>query len=153
MNTQGSLRLRRKLLPFLLLPITALSALLLCGADSARKEATPVISVREFELRPGAKAEEFERFVRGEFGAAAVAGRPGVKLRVMKGDRGERKGGYILVWEFDSLATRNECFPQEGGWASSDFRGTLRGLKSAMDKFYGFVKEESSYTDYVTVSN
>jgi len=45
-----------------------------CGhpADSETKPSGPVFSMREFELKPGVKAEEFDAFVRKEM-AGAIA--------------------------------------------------------------------------------
>jgi hypothetical protein len=77
----------------------------------------------------------------------------GMKMRILKGDRGARKGRYMLVWEFDSVASRNVYFPREGGFASDAFREAWKRMSAVMDKFKSYVKEPSDYTDYVVVSD
>ncbi len=102
----------------LLVPLGLLggaAALLVSGANLEDKAPAPVLSMREFELKPGADAAEFEKFVRGEMCETVAKSVKGMKIKILKGDRGERKGAYILVWEFDSVAARNQFFPREGG--------------------------------------
>jgi len=74
----------------------------------------------------------------------------GTHFRILKGDRGDRKGGYLLIWEFESVAARNEFFPKEGGGACQQ---AWKRIKLAMEKFSIYVKEKRSYTDYVTVTD
>ena len=121
------------------------------AAETAPKPVPPVLSVREFELRSGVKPETFEAFVRQEV-ANVTKDAAGMKIRILKGDRGKRKGRYVLLWEFDSVASRNAYFPKEGGFASPAFREAWKKMSSVMDKFSGYVKEASAYTDYVVVS-
>ena len=113
----------------------------------------PVFSMRQFELKPGVKAEEFEGFVRSEMAGAIAKAMTGVKIQVLKGDRGARKGAYILIWEFDSVAARNRYFPREGGWSSLAFLQVLKQMKPVMNKFSGYVRAETVYTDYVAVAD
>jgi hypothetical protein len=122
------------------------------GADSIEQTPAPVMSMRFFELRPGVKPKAFESFVRTELADALGRGADGMKMHIFKGDRGERKGAYILVWEFDSVATRDRCFPREGRGSSPLFQGVWQRIKGAMSKFKSYVQERDSYTDYVAVS-
>jgi hypothetical protein len=121
------------------------------GSDKAAP--SPVLSVREFELRSGVKPEEFETYVRQELTHALSESKTGAHFRVLKGDRGDRKGGYILIWEFESIAARNEFFPREGGGASPACQQQWKRIKLAMEKFSIYAKEKHSYTDYVTVAD
>src|SRR5258708_1448380 len=96
--------MRRELeLCFLALVLLCAIAGLVPKAANQNRQAA-VLSMREFELKPGIKPEAFENFVRDELAAAVAQGKIGMKMHVMKGDRGERKGRYVLVWEFDSVA-------------------------------------------------
>jgi hypothetical protein len=113
----------------------------------------PVISVREFELRSGVKPEEFEKYAREELTRALSQAKTGTRFRILKGDRGDRKGGYLLIWEFESVAARNEFFPKEGGGASPACQQAWKRIKLAIEKFSIYVKEKRSYTDYVTVAD
>jgi hypothetical protein len=123
------------------------------GADAETNISPPILSMREFELKPGVKASDFERFVQGELAATVAKNVKGMKIKILKGDRGERKGGYILVWEFDSVADRNRFFPKEGGGSSPAFQDAWDHIKAVMGKFKNYTKDLSAYTDYVVVSS
>jgi hypothetical protein len=146
--------MRRHFLVTSIICVFAFIAVLLVRAvDSTRQSSQPVISVREFDLRSGIKPEEFETYVRQELTHALSQAKTGMRFRILKGDRGDRKGAYLLIWEFDSLAARNEFFPKEGGGASPACQQTWKRIKLAMEKFSIYVKEKHGYTDYVTVAD
>ena len=142
---------KRRVLTLLCLLIGA--ALLVSGANPEEKPPAPVLSMREFELKPGVRAAEFEKFVRGDLAQTVARNVRGMKIEILKGDRGDRKGAYILVWEFDSVDARNRFFPREGGLGGPPFKGAWEQIKTVMGKFKGYVKDLGSYTDYVVVSN
>ena len=129
------------------------AGLLVSGADPEEKTPAPVLSMREFELKPGVRAAEFEKFVRGDLAQTVARNVRGMKIEILKGDRGDRKGAYILVWEFDSVATRNRFFPREGGLGGPPFKEAWEQIRTVMGKFKGYVKDLGSYTDYVVVSS
>src|SRR6266850_1416594 len=131
--------------------IVGLGAVFVRGVES--NKASGVFSVREFELRSGVKPEEFEKYAREELTRAVSQAKTGTRFRILKGDRGDRKGGYLLIWEFESVAARNEFFPKEGGGASPACQQAWKRIKLAMEKFSIYVKEKHSYTDYVTVAD
>ena len=112
-----------------------------------------VFSVREFELKSGVKAEEFEALARRELSQILSEDKIGSRFRLLKGDRGERKDRYLLVWEFDSVTTRNEYFPKEGRGCSPAFEHNWRRIKLSLEKLSAFLKEKNSYTDYVSVTD
>jgi hypothetical protein len=132
--------------------IVGLGAVLVRAVESNR-EAAGVLSMREFELRSGVKPEEFEKYAREELTRALSQAKTGTHFRILKGDRGDRKGGYLLIWELESVAARNEFFPKEGGGASPACQQAWKRIKLAMEKFSMYVKEKRSYTDYVTVAD
>ena len=123
------------------------------AVEATKLNGSLVLSVREFELRSGVKAEEFEKYAREELTRALSQAKTGTRFRVLKGDRGDRKGGYLLIWEFESVAARNEFFPKEGGGASPACQQAWKRIKLAMEKFSIYVKEKRSYTDYVMVAD
>jgi hypothetical protein len=123
------------------------------AADLETKPSGPVFSMREFELKPGVKTGEFDAFVRKEMAGAIAKDVTGLKMHILKGDRGARKGAYILVWEFDSVATRDHYFPKEGGWSSPAFQQASKLMMTVMGKFGSYIREPAVYTDYVTVSD
>jgi hypothetical protein len=132
--------------------IVFLAIVLVRAEESGGQGNSAVISVREFELRSGVKPEEFENYARQELTRALSQAKTGTRFRILKGDRGDRKGGYLLIWEFESVAARNEFFPKEGGGASPACQQAWKRIKLAMEKFSIYVKEKRSYTDYVTVA-
>lgn len=123
------------------------------AADLETKPSGPVFSMREFELKPGVKAEEFDAFVRKEMAGDIAKDVTGMKMHILKGNRGARKGAYLLVWEFDSVATRDHYFPKEGGWNNPAFQQASKHMMTAMAKFSSYIRESAVYTDYVTVSD
>jgi len=145
--------MRRHLITILIVCLIAFCAVVLVRAAETRNDnGAPVISVREFELRSGVKPQEFETYARQELTRALSQAKTGTRFRILKGDRGDRKGGYLLIWEFESVAARNEFFPKEGGGASPACQQAWKRIKLAMEKFSIYVKEKHSYTDYVTVA-
>lgn len=73
-----------------------------------------VVAVRSLTLKEGADAKAFENYVAQVYTPAFEKHAPGVKAYVMRGDRGKDKGGYVLVWVFDSADTRDFYYPREG---------------------------------------
>jgi hypothetical protein len=129
------------------------AVLALHAADLETKPSGPVFSMREFELKPGVKAEEFDAFVRKEMAGNIAKDVTAMKMHILKGDRGARKGAYILVWEFDSVATRDHYFPKEGGWNNPAFQQASKQMMTVMSKFSSYIREPAVYTDYETVSD
>jgi len=71
-----------------------------------------VFSIFHFEFHPGVSATAFEQFVTEEVYPATV--RPDLIIYVLKGDRGERNGKYLAIFEFESVEARNRYWPEEG---------------------------------------
>ena len=93
--------------------IASFAVVFVRGVESRERASSPVLSVREFELRSGVKPQEFENYARQELTRALSQAKTGTRFRILKGDRGDRKGGYLLIWEFESVAARNEFFPKK----------------------------------------
>jgi len=71
-----------------------------------------VFSIFQFELHPGVDDAEFEQFVSEEVYPVTV--RPDLTLYVLKGERGERKGKYLCIFEFASVEASVHYWPEEG---------------------------------------
>jgi hypothetical protein len=71
-----------------------------------------VYSLHMIALKAGASGPGFERFFHEEIEAVPAPG--GITLRLLKGDRGERKGRYLLMFEVESVERRNQLFPEAG---------------------------------------
>jgi hypothetical protein len=102
----------------------------------------------QYELLPGVTASEVEGFINHTDFAAFS--RPGMTVRMLKGDRGNRKGRYALIAEFDSVASRDQFFPVEGGGTSdSAMAAQMQTFFQDLDKL---VESNGEWTDYVTMS-
>jgi hypothetical protein len=68
-----------------------------------------VVGVIELELADGVEADRFERFALDEyFPAVASLGTP---IALLRGNRGERDRGFLVLQEFESVEHRNQLFP------------------------------------------
>jgi hypothetical protein len=71
-----------------------------------------LFGIHTIALRPGVKAEDFEKFVKEELPLAA--GYPSWKYHVLKGERGDREGKYLVLIEIESVEERNRFSPSLG---------------------------------------
>ena len=116
-------------------------------------QATPrvdrrVIALRQATLKPDVRAEDFERYFADSVAAPSNRHIPGMRAYLLKGERGARVGGYVIVFEFDSLGRRNEYFPTPDT-TSARFDQLAKALPAnALDNL-GRYAEIDKYTDYV----
>ncbi len=68
-----------------------------------------VFGLHTIALKPGADAKDFEKFVADA--VSAFPPFPGVEFYLLKGDRGDRAGGYLWAIEFESVEARQRYFP------------------------------------------
>lgn len=72
-----------------------------------------VFGIHVVELNPGVTPEFFEKFVIDQFLPALPMNRtPGVTVRLLRADRGDRVNKYLWMFEFDSVAVRDRYFPE-----------------------------------------
>jgi hypothetical protein len=69
-----------------------------------------VFGLHEIELRAGVTPEEYERFFTKEL--APLPELQGWKSYLLKADRGERAGKFLLLFEIDSIEARDRYFPR-----------------------------------------
>jgi len=103
-----------------------------------------VFGMHTITLHPGVKAEEFERFV-----AEKVS--PVLNAKLLKGDRGEREGKYLVMFEMASVEARDQLYPAPGEMSeeAQQFFATHAAL---VEKWETFATPLSViYTDYVMV--
>ena len=117
-----------------------------------------LFGLHEIELQPGVEPDEFERFFAEELAPSPMV--PGLKVHLLKGDRGERAGKYLVLLEIESVETRDRYFPRPGaGVESEEFTQFLEQhpeTAAAFDKWQKmspFGSETEVYTDYVVVSD
>ena len=70
---------------------------------------TRVFGMHEIELHPGVKEEDFENFVLNEMSTGPIY--PGWSMRLLKGDRGARKGKYLMLVDIESVEARDRFSP------------------------------------------
>lgn len=108
------------------------------------------MSTHQLELHPGVDTAAFEQFVTQD--ALPVLQLPGTTLSLLKGDRGERQGAYLLLWEFDSIERRDHYFPTSDT-VSEDARQALQLAPAVLERWasFGVPPGQAVYTDYVVV--
>ncbi|MDP9279980.1 MAG: hypothetical protein M3P00_11225 [Gemmatimonadota bacterium] len=107
-----------------------------------------VIALREATLKPAVRGTDFERYFADSVAGPMNRHIPGVRAYLLKGERGARLGGYVIVYEFDSLGRRNEYFPR-ADTTSTRWQRLAQALPAnAMDNLARYV-EIRDYTDYV----
>src|SRR5262245_10191546 len=90
------------------------SSIVHCQSSVEHKEVavTKVFALHEVELRPGVSGEAFETFFATEIGSGPIY--PGWWAQLLKADRGERAGKYLVIFEIESLEVRDRYFPTPG---------------------------------------
>ena len=112
--------------------------------------------MHQLELRPEVSPAAFERFVADEL--SQLLTREGQRMYVLKGDRGERTGGYLFVFEYASVADRDRDTPA----SNQDSVELTQWLEANYDQVGRLFARLSSfvlpdwdigyhYTDYVEV--
>jgi hypothetical protein len=71
-----------------------------------------VYSFHNIALKPGVDGRDFERFFQEEVKPAHAT--DGMSVRLLKGERGERRGLYLLVLEFESDALSSPAIAEDG---------------------------------------
>ncbi len=109
-------------------------------------------SLHKIELRDGVTGEELERFFNERFFPNWEI--EGWNSFLLKGDRGERKGRYMLIHEMDSVEMRNRYFP-EPDVATEEWDRQTEGLSEIGAELSELVSVYLGevYTDYFVVGN
>ena len=71
-----------------------------------------VYSFHMISLKAGASGPDFEQYFQKELKSWPMLS--GMSMRLLKGDRGDREGKYLVMFEFDSVERRNQLFPEAG---------------------------------------
>jgi hypothetical protein len=110
-----------------------------------------LFGIHEIELYSGVKPEDFERFVIEEVNRSQLL--PGVTTHVLKGDRGDREGKYLVMLEFESTESRDRFFPTPGQ-VSEEAQRYLESTRAVGEKWATLGTGPGTttiYTDYVVV--
>ena len=107
-----------------------------------------VFGMHMIALKPGVKAEDFERFVVEEVYPANIEG---WNFYLLKGDRGDREGKYLWMIEVESVETRNRFFPSPGEM-SEEAQQYFEAQAAVFEKWATFATPlDVISTDYVVV--
>jgi hypothetical protein len=110
-------------------------------------------SLHMIALKAGASGPEFERFFHEEVAPGPMPS--GLGMRLLKGDRGDRAGKYLLMFEFESVERRNQLFPEAGPAARQMSPEVMQWMGSAgatLAKWNGYTTPfDTIYTDYQEV--
>ncbi len=109
-----------------------------------------VFGIHHLELKDDANAAEFERMVSDELNALPRP--PGWQFSIVKGERGENIGKYVLIFEIESLEVRNRDSP--GDAYAPEFQKWLDRNAPTFDKLSSYLTTPLAsgvFTDYVTV--
>jgi hypothetical protein len=109
-----------------------------------------VYRVHEYEVEPksGVTVEDYENFLTQQVLRTQMV--PGVKLYYFKGERGERTGKYLMVWEFESVERRDQLFPRMNQ-PSEEFQrreGEIANLRRQVETLIDY-GPSYSWTDYI----
>ncbi len=96
-----------------------------------------IFSVFPIELKPGVSDAEVEAFMRDPQNERYNP--PGMTWHFAKADRGERKGKYAFILEFESVETRDHIMPIEDSAPADKYtQERFMLLFAAMDKLISF---------------
>jgi hypothetical protein len=114
--------------------------------DNARR----LLALREITLKSGVNAQQFETYFSDVYARTMAERIPGLQIYLLRGERGDRKDKYLMVWEFDSLARRNEYFPKPDVASERWTQLTQNMPQFELDKYLE-PAEGDRYTDYVVL--
>jgi hypothetical protein len=99
------------------------------------------------DLKADADVEAFEAFVLGRLAPAWKQSAPGMELHLVRKDRGNHKGRYLLAYITDTLAHRQgyASKPSEDSPFSAELLAKLGDVLSGLDRF---VNSSGPYIEY-----
>ena len=110
-----------------------------------------VYGLHTIELHPGVKAEDFEKFITEEV-YPIYKKVEGWEIHLLKGDRGNRTGKYMIMFEIDSVEARARYMPSANE-ASEEGRKLRESpeVVAALEKWATLATRPGNFTDYVVV--
>ena len=108
-----------------------------------------VIANWNFTLTSLVTPDRFEKFMVEEYMPAFEQHFTGVKITLLKGERGVKKDGYCILLHFKSIEARNEWWPSEG-ISSEKVKEAVANNKRLEDRFNSMIDWES-FTDWIVL--
>ena len=98
--------------------------------------------------------EPFEQFFVDEWALGYERVLPGLHVHLLKGDRGDREGQYLLMYEFDSAARRDELAPTLDSF-SEESQGAIEANRAVAERWASFAVPQGAndvnFTDYIVI--
>lgn len=115
-----------------------------------------VLGLHAVELKPGVSEQEFEEFIQRDV-LPVYRKVPGQNVHLLKGDRGERTGKYLVLIELESVERRDHIYPPVGAdsGVAEDVQQLLGNVDHIWEKLATFVEgfPDPAFSDYVMVSD
>ncbi len=118
-------------------------------ADPSRAK---VYSINMIALKPGVTGEQFERFFAERLYPNWKV--PGATMRLVKGDRVDRTGRYLVIFEIESRALRDRWFPRPDSVPSAEWQRVSKPLEPILAEWARLASApgvDMIYTDYEVV--
>jgi hypothetical protein len=115
-------------------------------------EMAKVYGLHEIELRPGANPEELEKLFAELANAESFEG---WTPYLLIGERGERKGKYLMMFEIASVEARDRYAPSEDGPLSEEAQALSNPNAALWERWLELAtmpSEDTVFTDYVVVA-
>ena len=115
-----------------------------------------VMGMHAVELKPGVDEREFEDFICNQV-IPIYQKVPGQIVHLLKGDRGDRAGKYLVLIELESVERRDHIYPPAGDdWGvAEDVQQLVGNVDPIWEKLSTYVERfpDDAFTDYVMVSD
>ena len=98
-------------------------------------------------LQPDVTMDQFLEFFTNTVIPAEEKAFPGMKVILMKGDRGEHKYGFATIAYLESIELRDKIFPTEADPSDAAVPESLAPIFEEMSKY--LLSYEDVYTDWV----
>ncbi len=109
-----------------------------------------VFHVYEYEVQPKPEVtvDDYENFLTEQ--VLRISMPSGMKLSYFKGDRGERAGKYLMVWEFESSERRDQLSarPNESSAEFEQWEEGIADLRRQVEMLIDYGPSHS-WTDYI----
>jgi len=108
-----------------------------------------IMGIHSVTLKDSTKAEEFEEFVKNNYGPLSQGSLQGSRSFMLKADRSRKIGDYIFVCFFNTESIRDFYYPEEGKGMSQEGRILYNeiggGSISSKSREYAVFKWEGFY--------
>ena len=109
-----------------------------------------IVSIHQVELKPGVTEAEFTEAVRAMSDADQLEGPNGWVISAAKSDRGTQVGSYAILFEVESVETRNRWVADDGPTELfNQYVERHPEASSAWDHMMSLVVESYPWNDYV----